>query len=154
MRIQTFLTTIGLFALGANSQQLTLKHNVDINALNFEANHVSVAQDNNINYEVGRAMVWEGVGASNTTSGAKTANNSGINNNQSSKNTETWVYNLQGKAIAYQAERNMRLKRYENKLSGYSPTEIRIAQSMGKEPWEINRNQLKKWAKETDNIIP
>jgi hypothetical protein len=157
MRTITIAATIGILtlALNAKSEELILTHrgNINTDAMNLEATHVSLQKCDQMNYEVGRAIKWDGVGTSYShhSAGNVTAE---PGQNQKANAAPTWVSDLQGRASTYHAERQNRAKKYEIMMSRYSPTELSIAKSMGKQPWEINRNQLKKWARETDNIIP
>ena len=153
MRKQTILPVIFILAFSVYSQDdLVLKHhgNVDFDAMHFEATHVSEQQCDRTNYQQGRAFAWDGVAVSYHKVDGTTGATVSITATQAADNTPSWISQVQQEAIKYSAERQNREKRYEEKLSEYSSTEKSIAEFLGKEPWEIDRQQLKRWAQEAD----
>jgi hypothetical protein len=153
MRILTTIAAIGVLALAASGQEFTITNHgkLDTAALNLEATNVPIEECDSINYAAGRSMSWDVIDKSHISAGA--AAGTDTLGKQAVNKTPGWISDLQKKEKAYQTERMNRAKRNEEKLSGYTPTEITIAKNMGLNPWQINRKQLKKWAQESDSAM-
>lgn len=155
MRTRSILPAIFILAFSAYSQDdLALKHhgNLDLEAMQFSATHLSELQCYRTNYQQGRALSWEGIGAPHQKVDGTTGATVRIPVNYADNKTPAWISQVQEEGKEYRSVRLSREKRFEAKLSQYSSTETSIAATLGKEPWEIDRKQLKKWAHETDGV--
>ncbi|MBN1547499.1 MAG: hypothetical protein JW902_12655 [Syntrophaceae bacterium] len=156
MRTITILTAIIVLFVIANGEEFILTHRgkVDSAAMNFEATHLSVEQCNYNNYEVGHQKVWNGThkftddATVAVETREKTADTLDV---PAREKTPAWVSKIEEKGKAHNAEIRERAKINEDRLSVYSQTEQNIAKNMGLSPWEIERNQLKKWGQEADS---
>ena len=147
------LTAIFVFAITAGGQESDPKprRKLDADAMYFTATHLSVEDVDFINYKAGRQMTWKGIPWSFAGPDASVeAIEIPVDTLEGYAREETltpaWVSEIQEKGKAYQAEREKKAESYEDRLSEYSQKEINIAESMQLLPWEIDRNQLKKWA--------
>ena len=155
MRTLTVLPAIFILVssvYGQNDLALKYHGNIDIEAMHFEATHVSEQQCDRTNYQQGRAIAWDGVGMPYHKVDGTTGATVSIPVNYANNKTPTWISQVQEEANTYRTERLNREKRYEERLSKYSSTEKSIAGSLGKEPWEVDRKQLRRWAQETDGV--
>ena len=143
----TLLTVIAVIGGNAYGEK------VDSTAIDFESRHLSVGQCDSMNYMEGRKMEWSKTDESlvDTT----TADNEEIVERQKAtvQKVPAWVHAILEKGETYQTEKKAKDKKYQDRLSGYSQTELSIADKMGLDPWDIDRKLLKLWGKETDSVL-
>ena len=143
----TVLAVIAVIGENAHGEK------VDSTAIDFESRHLSVGQCDNMNYMEGRKMEWSKTDESlvDTT----TADNEAIGERQKAavQKVPAWVQAILKKGETYQTEKKEKDKKYQDRLSGYSETELSIADKMGLDPWDIDRKLLKQWGRETDSVL-
>jgi hypothetical protein len=172
------LAAMVVLALAANGQELRLtqRGEVDSSAMGFEARHVSVERCDSINNKVGRGTDANGIYGSLADTNASVNTTAAIVEHSKAligeeppvwivdtplkrkehvgEETPAWIADLQQNGKDYQTERTRRAKENEDLLSEYSQTELNIAKYMGLSPQMIDRNQLRKWAQETESDRP
>jgi hypothetical protein len=158
MRTFTIFAAIGVFALAAGGEEFRVTHREKAagDAMDFESKHLSIEQCDSMNYTVGRDMKWNNRDEAfiDTDAAVETLEtNVGAREALTTENTSAWVSEIQKKGETYQTEKKQRAKKYQDRLSDYSQTELSIAKNMGLDPWDIDREQLRLWGRETDTIL-
>jgi hypothetical protein len=143
----TVLTVIAVIGEYAHGEK------VDSTAFDFESRHLSVGQCDNMNYTKGRKMEWSKTDESLVVT--TIADNEEIDERQKAavQKVPAWVQAILKKGETYQTEKKEKDKKYQDRLSGYSETELSIADNMGLDPWDIDRKLLKLWGRETDSVL-
>jgi hypothetical protein len=119
--------------------------------------HLPAELVDSLNYKVGRRMDWNGIHGSSADTNVEvdtTAAFVEIPEELVGEESPAWMAGMQQNAETYQSARTNKAKRNSDRLSGYSQTELSIANSMGLSPWDIDREQLRIWAEETDSVPP
>lgn len=154
MRTLKIRTAIVALVLYSNGEELKLELGVkpDIDVMNYRSAHLSGERCDYFNHKAGRDMAWEGNHKSFADTEAVVDTMEIVVDTiveRAREKPPAWVVELQEKGTVYHDQKMKSAEKYKGRLSGYSPTELLIAKSMGLLPWNIDRNQLRKWAKET-----
>jgi hypothetical protein len=121
-------------------------------AMTFESRHLSLAQCDSINNLVGRNLEWGTIDVPFIGATATAREHIYIPEVLRVEPTPAWVSEIQQKGVTYQAEKQQKAVKNQERLSTYSATELSIAENMGLNPWNIERKQLRRWGSETDSL--
>jgi hypothetical protein len=152
MKALTIATTVGIIIFTASEENLP-EEKVYSAAMNFELRHLSITQCDSMNYIVGRQMKWIKNDESLIETTVTVNTDIGDHEKPAVQKTPAWVSEIVQKGETYQIEKKQRAKKYQDRLSDYSQTELSIAKNMGLNPWDIDREQLRLWGQETDTIL-
>ena len=152
MRVFLIFTTIGIMAFTTSGENAP-GEKVDRTAINFESRHLSTVRCDSMNYIIGRELKWDKIDESLIEMTVTSTTDNGDYEKPAVPKTPFWVSALLLKGETYQIKKTQRAKRYQDRLSGYSQTELSIAKKMDLSPWDIDRKLLKRWGQETDAVL-